>query len=317
MFGREDDRLLRERLLERDVSRRLRLRLRLLLRVRLLPFLFLPPAPPAGFFFRSALRLLEDERDESEPRERLERERDFRPLRPFDLDLDLDLDRVRLTLFFLLMGERDLDRDRDVERVGLRRFPAGETFLPSAMFINFDCSLEMDPLSTDFSLTLIFLRDTLRERLRLSSRLRPSLSRSRLSLGERLRFLERSGDRRVDRERRRSREDLRSLDDLRSRDRRRSRERDRSRDDFRRDLSGLSVDLLVSFGFSGDFFECRSVEGSFTTGGLASSTGFLTSLSLEIGTSASIKSSIIFSSSSRYSSGSGLYIGRTSFFDFL
>lgn len=68
-------------------------------------------------------------------------------------DLDRDLERDRLVLAFFLLTERDLDRERDVERERLRRLvtapppPPAAGFLPSAMFISFDCSFEMDPLS--------------------------------------------------------------------------------------------------------------------------------------------------------------------------
>lgn len=310
------DRLLREWLLERDVSRRLRLRL------RDFPLRFLPaPLGPLGFFFRSPLRLLDDEREESELRDRLERERDFLPLRSFDLDLERDLERERLVLRFLLT-ERDFDFDLDVERDRLRRFAPGAGFLPSAMFISLDCSFEMEPLSVGFSLaaTAAFLAALggLRDRFRPLSRGRAS--RSRLSLGERLRFLERSVDRLPDRDRRRSREDFRSLDDRRSRERRRFVDRERSREDFRRDLSLSECSsgfLCDSFGFSGDFFalELFSTDAPFSTGAFGSSFG--SAFSLEMGTSASMKSSIIFSSSSRYSSGSGLYMARFSFLNFL
>lgn len=139
MVGREDDRLLRDLERDRDVSRRLRLRLllRLLLRLRLLLFPLRFLLPPFDFFFLSPLRLLEDERDESELWERRDRERDFLPFLGLDFDLDLDLERERLMLFFLL-AERDLDLDLDVDRVRLRRFVVGEIFFPSAMFISFD-----------------------------------------------------------------------------------------------------------------------------------------------------------------------------------
>lgn len=312
------DRLLREWLREREV--------RLRLRDFPLRCFLVPAAAAVGFFLllRSALRLLpppslDEERDESELGERRERERDLRCLRSFDLDLDLDLERERLVLFFLL-AERDLDRDFDVERLRLeRRFPApGSGFLPSAMFISLDCSLEMEPpLSVGFSLgggAFLFLGG-LRERFRPLSRGRTS--RSRLSLGVRLRFFERSFDRLGDLDRRRSREDFRSREDRLSRERRR--ERERSREFLRRDLSRCDECSSGCFrwdsftGFSGDFFETelRSVEAPFSTFGSSFGTG------LSRGTSASIKSSIIFSSSSRYSSGSGLYMARFSFLNFL
>lgn len=325
--GRDVDRLLREWLRERDVSRRLRLRL------RDFPLRFLAPAPPplAGFFLRSAppLRLrLDEDRDDDELCDRRERERDLRVLRSFDLDLDLDLERERLVLAFFLLAERDLDRERDVERLRLRRFDPGAGFLPSAMFINFDCSFEMEPLSVGFSLGgAFFALGGLRERFRPLSRGRTS--RSRLSLGERLRFLDRSVDLLADRERRRSRDDFRSREERLSRERRRDRER--SRDGLRRDRSrsecssGLRwcrCSAAESFtGFSGDFLaldELRSVDAPFSataTATVAFGSSFGSGLSL--GTSASMKSSIIFSSSSRYSSGSGLYMARFSFLNFL
>lgn len=230
------DRLLRELLREREVRLRLR-------DFPLRCFLVPAAAAVAGFFLllRSALRplpppSLDEERDESELREWRERERDLRALRSFDLDLDLDFDRERLVLFFLL-AERDLDRDLDVERLRLdRRFAApGSGFLPSAMFISLDCSFEMEPpLSVGFSLGGAFLFfGRLRERFRPLSRGRTS--RSRLSLGVRLRFFGRSVDRLGDLDRRRSRDDFRSREDRLSRERRR--ERERSREFLRRDLS--------------------------------------------------------------------------------
>lgn len=214
------------------MSRRLRLRLRDFP----LRFLAPPPLPPTGFFLRSApLRLrLDEDRDDDELGDRRERERDLRALRSFDLDLDLDLERERLGLTFFLLAERDLDRERDVDRDRLRRFVPATGFLPSAIFINFDCSFEMEPLSVGFSLGGAFLTfGGLRERFRPLSRGRAS--RSRLSLGERLRFLDRSVDLLGDRERRRSRDDLRSREDRLSRERRRDLER--SRDVLRRDRS--------------------------------------------------------------------------------
>lgn len=228
--GLDVDRLLREWLREREVRLRLR-------DFPLRCFLVPTAAAAAGFFLllRSALRplSLDEEPDESELRER---ERDLRCLRSFDRDLDLDLDRERLVLFFLL-AERDRDRDLDVERLRLdRRFAApGSGFLPSAMFISLDCSFEMEPpLSVGFSLGGAFLfLGGLRERFRPLSRGRPS--RSRLSLGVRLRFFERSVERLVDLDRRRSRDDFRSREDRLSRERRRDRER--SREFLRRDLS--------------------------------------------------------------------------------
>lgn len=252
--GLDVDRLLREML------RELRLRLRdFPLRCCCCCFLVVAPAPEVDFFLlRSTLPppSLDEERDESELREerrRAERERDLRGLRSFDLDLDLDLDRDRLVLFFRLwLTDRDLDvrdlDDRDRLRLD-RRFPAtaepeaadtaaapgSPGFLPSAMFINLDCSFEMaPPLSVGFSLGGAFLfLGGLRERFRPLSRGRPS--RSRLSLGDRLRFLERSVDLLCDLDRRRSRDDFRSRDDRLSRERRRDRER--SRELLRRDLS--------------------------------------------------------------------------------
>lgn len=216
-------------------------RARLRLRLRDFPLRFLA-APAVGFFLRSPpLRLrLDEERDDDELGERRERERDLRALRSFDLDRDLERDR--LVLAFFLLTERDLDRERDVERERLRRLvtaapppPPGAGFLPSAMFISFDCSFEMAPLSDDLSLgggTFLALGG-LRERLRPLSRGRAS--RSRLSRGERLRFLDRSVDLLGDRERRRSRDDFRSREERLSRERRRDLER--SRDGLRRDRS--------------------------------------------------------------------------------
>lgn len=307
-------------------------RARLRLRLRDFPLRFLA-APAVGFFLRSPpLRLrLDEERDEDELGDRRERERDLRALRSFDLDRDLERDR--LVLAFFLLTERDLDRERDVERERLRRLvtapppPPAAGFLPSAMFISFDCSFEMDPLSDDFSLgggTFLALGG-LRERFRPLSRGRAS--RSRLSRGERLRFLDRSVDLLGDRERRRSLDDFRSREERLSRERRRDLER--SRDVLRRERSRSECSSglrwwrwsAASFaGFSGDFFafdEFRSAEAALSAAvaGVAFGSSFGSGLSL--GTSASMKSSIIFSSSSRYSSGSGLYMARFSFLNFL
>lgn len=301
------------------------------LRLRDFPLRFLATPPPlAGFFLRSAppLRLrLDEDRDDDELCDRRERERDLRALRSFVLDLERDLERERLVLVFFLLTERDFDRERDVERVRLRRFEPGAGFLPSAMFINFDCSFEMEPLSVDFSLGggAFLALGGLRERFRPLSRGRTS--RSRLSLGERLRFFERSVDLLGERDRRRSREDFRSREERLSRERRLDRERsrdvlrrDRSRSECSSGLRWCRCSAADSFtGFSGDFFavdECRSTEAPFSAAAaVAFGSSFGSGLSL--GTSASMKSSIIFSSSSRYSSGSGLYMARFSFLNFL